>query len=79
MALEADTLLDADRLMALDQDLKQYPYVWTGNSYLPERKKQKCKVLKQKKSKKHDLVIVEFEDGTKVLSSKAFLKKRATR
>jgi hypothetical protein len=63
----------------LDQDLKTWPYVWIGDTYLPERKKQKCRIIPGKRSKKHTILELEFEDGTRVLGSPAFFRKRAIR
>jgi hypothetical protein len=67
-----------EKVLALDQDLKLWPYVWIGVAYLPERKKQKCKVV-GKRSKKHKVLEVEFEDGTRVMASEAFFRKRPVR
>jgi len=67
-----------DKVLALDADLKAWPYVWTGRAYLPERKGQKLKIA-GKRSGRHRIVTVEFEDGTKEVSSDAFFRRRPVR
>jgi hypothetical protein len=74
--LETDNAME--KLKALDQDLKQWPYVWIGRSYLPERRKQKLKIIAGK-GKTHNLVEVQFEDGTKAITSDSFYRRRPTR
>jgi hypothetical protein len=67
-----------DQVTALDQDLKEWPYVWVGRSYLPERRKQKLKIVGGK-GKTHNLVEVQFEDGFKAISSDSFYRRRPNR
>jgi hypothetical protein len=44
-----------------------YPYIWFWRTRLPERKGMKCRVLAR--GKKNN-ILVEFEDGYKVITSR---------
>ena len=45
-----------------------YPYIWFWKSRLPERKGQPCRVLAR--SKRMNSILVEFEDGYMVITSR---------
>lgn len=47
--------------------MKKYPLVWFWKKKLPERKGQKCRILARGKM---NSVLVEFEDGYRVITSR---------
>lgn len=48
-------------------------YVWYWKSRLPERKGQSCRILARGKM---NSILVEFEDGWKVVASRNAVRKR---
>ena len=51
-----------------------YDYVWYWRSRLPERKGQPCRVVLRAKSM--NSILVEFEDGYRVCTSRYAVRKR---
>lgn len=50
-----------------------YPYIWRVRTRLPDRKGQRCRVLKRGKM---NSCLVEFEDGYRVITSRNYLRKQ---
>lgn len=50
-----------------------YPYYWRVWNKLPERKGQPCRVLVRGRK---NTILVEFEDGYRVVTSRNFVRKR---
>jgi len=53
-------------------DDTKYPYVWYWKSRLPERKGQLCRVMVRGKM---NSIVVEFEDGFTVVTSRYAIRK----
>lgn len=53
--------------------MTDYPYIWFWKSKLPERKGQRCRVITRGRL---NSVLVEFEDGFQVVTSRYAVRKR---
>jgi hypothetical protein len=51
-----------------------FPYVWRVHTRLPERFGTPCRILLR--ARRMNTILVEFEDGYKVLTSGNYLRKR---
>jgi len=51
-----------------------YPYYWRIKKQLPERFKTRCRLLA---SGKMNSVLIEFEDGLKVITNRYFIRRLA--
>jgi hypothetical protein len=54
------------------KEANNYPYVWFWRSRLPERKGQPCRVIARGK---RNSILVEFQDGYKVITSRYAVRK----
>ena len=61
-------LFGGDLPAALGRAAVVYDHVWRWAARLPERKGQRCRVLVR--ARRMNSVLVEFEDGYKVVSSR---------
>lgn len=52
--------------------MKPYDHIWFWKSRLPDRKGQKCRVLIKGKM---NSILVEFEDGYRVVTSRFAVRK----
>lgn len=55
--------------------LKTFDHEWFWKTKLPERKGQRCRVLVR--AKRMNSILVEFQDGFKVVTSRYAVRKRA--
>lgn len=55
-----------------DREVKEFDQVWWWRCRLPERKGDRCRVLVQGKK---NSVLVEFEDGYRVVTSRYAVRK----
>ena len=47
--------------------MKEYNYYWFWKAKLPERNKEKCRVMSRGKM---NSILIEFQDGYKVITSR---------
>jgi len=59
----------------LSQVCRSFDHVWFWRSRLPERKGQRCRVLVRGRMNN---VLVEFEDGYKVVTSRYAVRRHST-
>jgi hypothetical protein len=65
-------------VLAVDAALKEWPYLWIGRTYLPERYGNRCKKIRVR-SMSRVSALIEFEDGVQVRAPYAFFRRRPTR
>jgi hypothetical protein len=65
------------QVYALDADLKAWPFMWVGRTYMSARYGQRCKKIAT--LVKRTTALVQFEDGMQVRAPYTFFRRRPTR
>jgi len=55
----------------------EYPYIWTWRYRPPSRYGQRCRVVASGKSGRGNNVLIEFEDGFRIITDRRGLRKPA--
>jgi hypothetical protein len=53
--------------------MSEFPLVWRVRSRLPERYRQRCRILKR--SRRMNSALVEFSDGYRVVTSRNYVRR----